>query len=117
MITVLYVMIIGVLVTTGAIYALLNVTSSSSGDELGILARTAAESGAENAVLRLIRDPAYIGETMTLDGGRTATISVTGGSSPVITSVGTVADVSRRIQVAIQYTNGAVTVTSWKEIP
>ncbi len=117
MITMLYIMVIGVLVTTGAVYMLFTNTAVATTDELSMMARTAAESGVENALLRLIRNPSYTGETLTLDGGRTATVTVASSSSEVITSAGSAGSVTRRVQATIQYNQGILTVVSWKEIP
>ncbi len=117
MITMLYIMVIGVLVATGAVYALFNNTSVASMDELGLLAHSAAESGIENALLRLIRDPTYTGETLSFGNQRTAVITVTGASPQLITSVGTIDNVSRKVQAAVNYTNGTFTILSWADVP
>ncbi len=73
-----------------------------------------AESGAENALYRLLRDPGYVGETLTVGEG-TAVISVTGTDPVTITSVGTVAGFERTIVVTAGYTNYVLSVTAWQE--
>jgi Tfp pilus assembly protein PilX len=117
MITMLYIMVIGMLVTTGATYALISNTQSSTTYELGSRAMSAAESGLENAVLRLIRDPAYTGEVLTIDTQSTATISVSTASGTIITSQGDTNGVIRHMQAEIGYTGSVLTITSWKELP
>lgn len=117
LITMLFIMVIGVLVTTGAVFALYNNTSIASNDELGMIARTTAEAGIENALLRIIRDPAYVGETIDFGGGRSAIVTVASSSSQLVTSVGTISSVTRKLQVGIQYNQGILTIVSWSEIP
>ncbi|MEO6761553.1 MAG: hypothetical protein ABI220_04235 [Candidatus Saccharimonadales bacterium] len=75
-----------------------------------------ADSGAENALMRLSRDPAYSGETMTLGSG-TATISVSGTDTRNVVSVGTDKNASRTITVTASDTNNQLTVLSWSETP
>jgi Tfp pilus assembly protein PilX len=117
MITMLYIMVIGMLVTTGAAYALISNTQSSTTYELGSRAMLAAESGLENAVLRLIRDPAYTGEVLIIDAQSTATISVSTASGTIITSQGDTNGVVRHMQAEIGYTGSVLTINSWKELP
>lgn len=79
-------------------------------------ALAAAEAGAEQAVLRVIRDPVYTGETMAAGNG-TATISVSGTTTKTIISEGTVGSLHRRVQVVVTVgTNNVVTVTSWSHV-
>ena len=117
MITVLYVAVIGIVLTTGALYAHVNNTISSSFGELSTLAHSAAESGVENALLRLIRDPTYTGESLVLSGNRSALVTVTGSSPLTITSNGVVGSVTQRVRAVIHYTGGILVIDSWGDIP
>ncbi len=74
-----------------------------------------AESGAEEALLQLLRNPSYAGETLTTAAG-TATITVTGTNPKTIVSSATVSTFRRKIQVDASFTGGVLTVTSWQEI-
>lgn len=74
-----------------------------------------AETGADNAVLRLLRNPNYTGETLTI-GTQTATITVTGGATKTITSEGSANGIKRKVEVVGTFTNNVFTPTSWKEI-
>lgn len=73
-----------------------------------------AESGVENALFRLLRDPAYAGENLPVGDG-IATITVSGIDPVTITSVGTVAGFERTIVVTAGYTNYVLSVDSWEE--
>lgn len=107
-------MIIGLTVTSASAVLLFLNSSSSQKIEGGTIAYTIAESGMENAILRLLRNPNYTGETLSLDGG-SAIITVTGSNPYTITSKGTKNNFSRTIQVEVDY-NGSMTINSWKEI-
>lgn len=74
-----------------------------------------AESGAETAMLKLLRDINYAGETLTIGNGQ-AVITITGTTTKTIVSVGTIGNFSRKIQVTASNINNILTVTSWKEI-
>ncbi len=77
-----------------------------------------SESGAENAILRLLRDPAYTGETALPIGEGSATITVTGDSgTKTIISEGVSHHLVRKIQVQLTVLpNGEITITGWREI-
>lgn len=117
MVTMLYIMVIGILVTTGAAFALIANTQSTTTFETGARARQVAESGIENALIRLVRDPAYAGETLEVSPGETATITVSTTSGILVTSLGSVSGTSRQIQVSVEYNDGILTIQSWKELP
>ena len=117
MITMLYIMVVGILVTTGAAFALISNTQAATTYEAGTLAQTVAESGLENALLRLIRDPSYAGETFVIVSGQSATVTVSTASGIVVTSSGSVGNAVRQVQAEIHYNDGILTIDSWKELP
>lgn len=108
-------MAIAVTVTTAAVVMMIIGSTAASKYELSQVAYMTAESGAENAMLRLLRDPNYTGETLTI-GSATATITVTGTDPKTITSTGVSTGFSRQVKVIAGYANGILTVTSWSEI-
>ena len=117
MITMLYIMVVGILVTTGAAFALISNTQAATTYEAGTLAQTVAESGLENALLRLIRDPSYAGETFVITSGQSATVSVSTASGIVVTSSGSAGNAVRQVQAEIHYNDGILIIDSWKELP
>ncbi|OGY24841.1 MAG: hypothetical protein A2864_02870 [Candidatus Woykebacteria bacterium RIFCSPHIGHO2_01_FULL_39_12] len=74
-----------------------------------------AESGAEEALLALLRDPTYTGNNQKLDN-TSVVISVTGINQKTIISEAFNNNVKRRVEVLAQFTNNILTITSWKEI-
>lgn len=102
-------------ITTGAVTVTLLNSRSTTTWYQGEQTLQVAEAGVENAIIRLLRDPTYTGETLTVDSG-TATISVTGTSPKTITVEALSGTFKRRIQVIGSFTNNTFSITSWKEI-
>ena len=73
-----------------------------------------AQTGADNAILRILRDPngTYSGEVLTVGSG-TATITVGGSSVKTIISEGQDGNFIRKIQVVGTFVNNTFTVSSW----
>lgn len=89
--------------------------SSASVMEQGNHAYNIAESGVEEALIRMLRDPNYAGTggtPMSINGG-TVSIVVSNG---VITSTGVYNKNVRKIQAQTVYNNNVLTISSWKEI-
>lgn len=109
------VMVVGTVITSAAvIFAIVNLKAASnlqSGEE----AYAIAESGAENAILRLVRNPAYSGETLTVGSGE-AVITVSGSGSLTIVSEGVLGNFRRKVEVTGSYVNNIFTVSAWREI-
>lgn len=75
-----------------------------------------AETGIENAMMRLLRNASYTGETLPVGSGQ-AVITVTGTQPYVIRSVGSLHSETRTIVVNATRSAGLFTVTSWQEVP
>ena len=75
-----------------------------------------ANSGIENALMILQRNPSYSGGTMIVDNG-TDTITISGSTFLTITSVGTAGNNQRSITADATYNSNILTVTSWSETP
>ena len=108
-------MIIAVSVISTAVILLIINSSSTSKTGQGIKAYYVAEAGAENGILRLLRNPNYTGETLPVGEG-TATITVTGTDPKTIISTGVVGSFTKKIQVVVGYTNNILAVSSWREV-
>ncbi len=115
LVTLLFFMVIAIIITSAAVVVIFINNLSGTSLQQGNLSYYVAESGIENALLRLLRDPNYPGETLTIGSG-TAVISVTGVNPKIATATGTLGNFVRKIQVTANYTNNILTVTSWKEI-
>ena len=117
MLTLLFFTVMAMTITAGAIIVLFSNSLSGTRFQQGSVAYQVAQSGAENAILRLLRDPAYVGETLPVGDG-TATITVTnnGGGSYTIISEGKVGNFVRKIQVDETYSNNLFTETARREV-
>lgn len=115
LVTLLFFMVISISIISAAVVLIVMNATSLSHTEKGLYAHTIAESGAENAILRLLRDPSYSGEILQVGDG-SATISVSGTDPKVIVSSGQSGDHTRSIEVIAGYTNNQLTINSWKEI-
>lgn len=119
LVTLLIFIIIAISVTSAATVLIINSSLGTSELEESTLAYQVAESGAENALLRLLRDPNYLStpgstEVLTVGEGN-ATITVTGINPKTIVSEGRVDNFVRKVQVVMDYSS-ILSVTSWEEI-
>lgn len=105
-------MAIAITITSAAIVMTAINSTATSKMDIGNTALSVATSGAENGVLRLLRDPEYEGETLSLGDGR-AYITVSDGT---VISRGVVGKFSRTIQVVTGYNDNVLTISSWKEV-
>ena len=116
LVTLLVFMVVATTITTSAAMVVMNNSLNASKFERGQDALYIAQSGAENALLRLLRDPSYTGETMTVGDG-TATITVTGTTTITITSIGTIGSNRRKIAINAGVNNGVLQITPpWQEV-
>lgn len=117
LITLLVFIIIFLTITSAAVIMLSSNSVSTDTFQQSIAAKEIAESGIENALLRLLRNPDYTGETLTVGDGNVI-ITVTGDAvNKIIISKGKLGNFQRIIQTNITYNNGMLNITSWKEIP
>jgi hypothetical protein len=108
-------MMVSIIVTTATVILAISGIQASGRQVLSSQAYDVAESGLENALIELLRNPSYSGETLTVGDG-IATIVVTGTGNNTITSTGQLGNYVRTIRVTTTYTGGIMTVTSWQEI-
>lgn len=115
MVLLMVIMVTGIIITSAAAIYIITNSRAASNFQTGETAYGVAESGAENAIIRLVRDPNYNGETLVVDGG-TATITVSGSSTKTIVSEGVVGNFRRKVQVTGSYVNNIFATSTWVEI-
>jgi hypothetical protein len=115
LITLLFFVLISLTITSAAIIIIIVNSVSASKFENGTLAYYAAESGVENALLRLLRDPNYTGETLAVGSG-TAIVTVTGTNPKTVISVGQDGRFIRTVQAQMIDNGGVYTFSNWKEL-
>jgi hypothetical protein len=107
-------MTVAITISTAAAMLLVGAQKTTTSLELSTAAYGVAESGMENALMQILRNPDYAGETLTVGDG-IATISATGQGS-VITSTGRVGNYVRTIRVNAGFVENILTISSWQEI-
>lgn len=114
LVTLLFFVLISLTITSAAIIIIIVNSISASRSQEGTLAYYIAESGVENALLRLLRDPTYLGETLSV-GDATVAISVTGTNPKVVIATSS-GNFKRTVQAQMTYSSGYYTFSNWKEI-
>ncbi len=115
----LFFIMIGITITTAAIFIIAGNSLSATNVNEGEIARAMAETGAEKALLSVLRGN-YIKEGTTqenipLTGGEAnITITSTNGTA-TIDSVGTAGNYIKKVRVTVTK-DGMMEVTSWKEV-
>src|SRR5690242_833690 len=97
LVTLLFFIMIGITVTSAAITILIANSFGSSYAEQGTTAYFIAESGAEDALIKLVRNPSFTssGYSLAVNGG-TAFVTVGNGYA---TSSGTLANTVRKVEL------------------
>jgi hypothetical protein len=116
LITLLFFTVIATTITGAAVVVLL--VNSLSGFKFlqGTVAYDIAQTGVENAKLRLLRNPDYAGETLPVGEG-SAVITITKvGNNYTILSKGQIGNFVRQIEVDATYNDSLLVVTSTEEI-
>lgn len=108
-------MVISLMFLSAAIIISIANSQSSMQEQEGNVALNIAESGLENALLRLLRDPEYSGETLTVDGG-TATVTVTGSDVKMIRSDSRIFGFAGTVQATVAMSDGTFTILSWQQL-
>jgi hypothetical protein len=116
LIMMLFFALIGITVITSAVFIIITNSQGSSKVQQSTVAYSIAQSGAENAMLQLLRNPGYQGETMTIGDG-TATIQVSSNSGTfTIISTGQSGNFIKKVQVTGAYQNYIINFSPIKEI-
>lgn len=119
LVTLLVFVSITTIITAAAVTITIINSQTTSKFATGEEALFVAEAGAENAVLKLLRNPAYSGSLPTENlavGNGQVTIDINGSPTVTITSTGTVSNFIRKVQVTATYSNNQFTITSWQTI-
>ena len=115
LVVLLFYMVIAVTLVTTAVALTMTGSITTMREEEGNHALEFAENGMENALLKLLRDASYTGETFSMNNGTVVT-TVSGTQSKTILSVATKGNYKKTLEVIATITNGKLTVSSWKEL-
>ncbi len=116
LITLLFFTLIATTVTSAAVLIILINSLNGAKFQQGSVAYEIAQSGVENAKLRLLRDASYDGEVLPVGAG-SATVTVSKvGTEYTILSKGQIGNFTRQIQLVATYSASLFTVSSQQEI-
>lgn len=107
-------MVVILLITTTTVLVSISTLQGELFFDSGMRAVIAADSGAENAILRILRDPTYVGETMQIEG-TDVVVTVSSGSPQLVTVVADSGSFERTVQVELERVEGMLQVNSWLE--
>ena len=107
--------VFGLIIISTAVALLITQTTGTLITQQSDQAASVAKSGVEDALLQLLRNPAYTGGEITIDNGA-ATVGVSGSNPIVIRSQGEVNVVKRNLEVEVNRINGRLVVKSWREL-
>ncbi len=99
------------IIAAGVVMLLLNNLGAQKFQQ-GNIAYYLAESGIEDALMRLLRNPSAGNTTLTTPDG-TATETINGGT---VLSTGVSGNFVKKIQVQITYSNNQMVIQSWAEV-
>ncbi|MEK7517630.1 MAG: pilus assembly PilX N-terminal domain-containing protein [Patescibacteria group bacterium] len=116
LVTLLFFVVIATIITSAAVIMIIGNSESTSKTEAGINAYYIAESGIENALLRLLRDPNYTGETNLAVGDGIVDITVSGSNPKTVVATASAGNFKRTVQAEMNYSGGYYTFSNWKEI-
>ena len=95
--------------------AIINIRSNNDLID-GNQALLAADSGVEEALLQLERNPGYSGGSISV-GPASAIITVSGSGTLDIVSVGNLGNMQRTVTATATYSSDILTLSSWSETP
>lgn len=117
LLTLIIFMLIATIVISASVVLLITNSNATADIEQGQLALQAAESGVEDAVIQLLRNPDYNGSfTYSMPGGSSFTYTVTGAlPTKSIVSTGSFHRFERKINVTTTYNVGKIDIVTWQE--
>lgn len=115
LVSLLVIMVSAIIITTGAVAV--TIINSQTAETFATADETVsiAETGIDAALSKLLRNPYYSGETITVGNG-TATVSITGTTTKTIVSEGVNGNFRRKIQAVANFDNNVLNLVSWNEI-
>ena len=117
LVSLLIIIAISIIIITTVLGLMMSNLINTSSVEQSTELKLAAESGMENGLLRLLRDPSYSGETLTSAiNGYTTTITVSGDSvNKTLISTASSLTFQKKILVKITYNNNQMVINLWQD--
>jgi len=123
LIMLLFFIMIGITITTTAIAIIAGNSLAANDVQQEEITREMAESGAERAVLQILRNgDTYSGETLTdanistWDSGWNVVITVSGTDTLTVNSVATAGNYIKKVEVTAGYVDNELIINTWREV-
>lgn len=115
LVSLLIIIAVSILAVTSAIVSA-SLSSTTAITTISDKVYYSAETGAEEALIKLLRDPTYSGGNFNIDGvDVNIIVSSPSPTERNISSDATINNVKRKIAVRANFINNTLTVTDWKE--
>ena len=114
LVALLFFVLVGMIITVAATFILSVNALSAQKLSSGEITRELAETGIENALIQLLRDKNYTGETLTIESDNIL-ITVSGTTTRKIEATATSGNFVRKFEVLATY-EGTLIPGTWKEI-
>ena len=112
----MFLMVLAVTVITAAVSLMILGSASSTLLISGDSTKSIADSCIENAIIRLIRNPAYSGESLDINEGN-CQITVTGLTDKTVSAQANYGNKKKRVEVNLNLNNNIISLISWKDVP
>ena len=116
LVTLIFFMVIATTVTAAAVLVITTNLLAGSRFQESTIAYQIAQSGADEAVLRFIRDSSYTGQGAFPVGNGTVEIQRSGDGPYTFLSIGKKGSYIKKVEVVVTYDNGIVNVESRREV-
>lgn len=114
--TLLFFLIVGTTIASAtAVVMAVNLLSTSRINQ-GMVALSAAEAGVENAILMLLRDPAFSETQLTIDDIKVKIKVESSGSRRTVISEAVRDNLRRTVEVEAEFKDEKLHTTSWQEV-
>lgn len=115
LIIVLVMALFGIMVMTTSLAMIVSSTQATIAGISSEQVATVAESAAEDAILKLLRNPMYSGGQFLMDGS-TAEVVITGQpNTPIMSIIATSSGVTKQMTVELTRSAGMLEIISWRE--
>lgn len=115
LVVVLVLMVVGMTIISMSLALVISTSQSLGGAMTTDRVRAAAEGGVENAILNVLRNPEYAGETLVIDG-LDVTSTVTPGAQTIIAVTADHGAYTQSYEVVLERISGVLSVASWQQI-
>jgi len=102
-------------IALSSVLTIINIQSTAKNSE-STKTLSYAEAGAEEAILRLVRDPGYSGGTLLIDDVSVLVVVTGDAVNKTISSTAAYNGFTKKIEAAVSLADSKVSLLSWKQV-